>query len=733
MLTRNSLSTAIAVGLLANAGACAAWGEFTEEDGYEVEWSGYIKNESAWYLKNGSPTGSHQRYIDTANSASAGELFKFENTAKFFFNGDIGEDSSWHGELNMQVDTQGVNDSYRYHELYTSNDYFRELYVDTSAGPVDLRIGKQQVVWGTADGIKLLDIINPADFREFNQDTTEDQRVPIWMIKAETDIGDDGNLQFLVTQHEEHKIAGLNANGDSGAPFIFKGVDTITGQANGFMNIAPVLGRTARFFAQYADAFGGLDSSGAFFASIHRSRVEDFIDGNGAAPDGVWGGLFAGAVCGAHAPTAAVASTRGANAQCLSELANLETSVSGNPVFALAGNNDVTATMDGVWNPDGDNGATTAFEYMPDAAFGTFNTFVNLQTDYRRTYASDWNPNLGLRFRSTTDGGTNWSVNYLYAYDPNPSISIHYENQAGQRLIPIVDRATNPQYSAQGANVVRLVDSNGIQNCIAQTGPTLYEAATGTTGVRTGFGVGGKGCTLVFEESATRIHNLGAWFDTAIDGLSLPLVIRGEFLYQKDTNFPVIDQGALAIGHLTGALKMEKTDFFKYVLGFDTTVMTNLFASLQLIQFINLDYVDDPSPWNADINAMRAYSAANGTVGTQRKLANYRRYSGNFDAMHLTNGLQQTDRVETFASFFLSKPFGPSQEHRWNNIFIWENGGEFANHGYWDRFDFEYAFNDNWIGLFEVNAYFGDRDTLFGQFRDSSSLQLGIKYLFDGS
>ncbi len=84
------------------------------------------------------------------------------------------------------VDTEGTSPDYKYHRSYTQNDYLRELYVDTGAGDWDLRIGKQQVVWGTADGIKLLDIINPTDFRELNQNAMEDARIPVWMINAET-------------------------------------------------------------------------------------------------------------------------------------------------------------------------------------------------------------------------------------------------------------------------------------------------------------------------------------------------------------------------------------------------------------------------------------------------------------------------------------------------------------------------------------------------------------------
>ena len=43
----------------------------------------------------------------------------------------------------------------------------RELYWQYSGESSFWQIGKQQVVWGEADGLKLLDLVNPQDFREF--------------------------------------------------------------------------------------------------------------------------------------------------------------------------------------------------------------------------------------------------------------------------------------------------------------------------------------------------------------------------------------------------------------------------------------------------------------------------------------------------------------------------------------------------------------------------------------
>lgn len=73
-----------------------------------------------------------------------------------------------------------------------------EAYADMWFGDTSLRIGKQQVVWGQADGLKVLDVVNPQSFREFNLPVFEDSRIPTWILNLQHPVGDDSTLQFLV-------------------------------------------------------------------------------------------------------------------------------------------------------------------------------------------------------------------------------------------------------------------------------------------------------------------------------------------------------------------------------------------------------------------------------------------------------------------------------------------------------------------------------------------------------
>ncbi|MFT5709717.1 MAG: hypothetical protein ACI8QT_000404 [Halioglobus sp.] len=82
----------------------------------------------------------------------------------------------------------------------------REFYLDADIGGNYWRLGKQQVVWGEADGMKLLDVVNPQSYREFILDDFDDSRIPLWMLNVEIPVLAEGSLQLLwipdTTYHE---------------------------------------------------------------------------------------------------------------------------------------------------------------------------------------------------------------------------------------------------------------------------------------------------------------------------------------------------------------------------------------------------------------------------------------------------------------------------------------------------------------------------------------------------
>lgn len=72
----------------------------------------------------------------------------------------------------------------------------REFYLQGAIGNTFLTLGKQQIVWGKSDGLKVLDIVNPQSFREFILDDFESSRIPLWTVNIEYSFT-RWDLQFI--------------------------------------------------------------------------------------------------------------------------------------------------------------------------------------------------------------------------------------------------------------------------------------------------------------------------------------------------------------------------------------------------------------------------------------------------------------------------------------------------------------------------------------------------------
>jgi len=839
---------------------------------HEWELNGVLKNETSVYT-------SAANTLRNSGSHSSGELMKMENSINLFINGELTDKTALHIQGNLIHDNEGVED-FRGHRAYTQHDYLREFYIDTSIedsaiGSWDFRIGKQQVVWGTADGVKFLDIINPTDWREWGQNTMEDSRIPLWMVTAETSIGDDSSLQLVwVPDIQINQISGLinpNRSGDAGQPFVSLGADTLTGRYNGFLNIAPDLGKTAVIFQNLlgmgglnglTGAMGGLTVEGftslsngdgtvgpatnfatlaagaaadptvdqALLNSVFMPLAQNYGSGNAmlnAAANNAEGlfGSFASYMTG-FGPNASTALAGFAGAPDANKVAGLAAqgftqldatsllsavrtnmnnfNFTDNSVKALVGlGTQLLAPYAGATTGDdafkagmltqfqgfsqalagieaavaagdqatqgaiatqmltGSFGLTTAeagalltqtadaatlakysagvdaflanglgsmvdpmlalapsftsgttnelesgtlsvsnpksmFDYMGATTFATFSDFQGMTSTYRQDHENSTfqNHNLGLRFKSTAFDSLNYSLNYYYHWENNPYVDMQWEDNKGNKLV-----AAEVATPAQTAGGIVNMTSIALQNLDG----TNFDATRDATGAWA------TTANAVFTEHMNRVHSIGTSMDYAIETPIAPMVLRGEFLYDKDSMTTVLDFGKLAIGDLSGAIKPTKADFFKYVLGADITLFTNLFVSAQYMETRNLDYVDQ---------AGSSYANHGGR--------SYGMYTVNSATMHLSNGLKKAEEVQRMYTLFLSKPFLESDALRVNNITLLE--GE--DSGIWNRLDAEYTYSDEILLTAEYNYYGGDVNGIFGQFEDSSSVQVGFKYIF---
>ncbi|MCD4813047.1 hypothetical protein K8S19_05090 [bacterium] len=72
----------------------------------------------------------------------------------------------------------------------------REAYVDIFFDSIDLRLGKQQIIWGKADGVFITDIVSPKDLSEFLLRDFDEIRMGITALKADYYLGDN-TIEFV--------------------------------------------------------------------------------------------------------------------------------------------------------------------------------------------------------------------------------------------------------------------------------------------------------------------------------------------------------------------------------------------------------------------------------------------------------------------------------------------------------------------------------------------------------
>jgi hypothetical protein len=74
----------------------------------------------------------------------------------------------------------------------------RDAYLEISLPRAQARVGKQQIVWGKLDGIKILDVLNPQDYREFILSDFDESRISLWSAYLDLSLGEwRAELAFL--------------------------------------------------------------------------------------------------------------------------------------------------------------------------------------------------------------------------------------------------------------------------------------------------------------------------------------------------------------------------------------------------------------------------------------------------------------------------------------------------------------------------------------------------------
>ena len=80
----------------------------------------------------------------------------------------------------------------------------REAILTLRRADVELRLGRQQIVWGEAISTFVTDVVNPKDFREFVLPDFSELRIPIWALDVVYHLGPGLTLEGVWTPDTMH-------------------------------------------------------------------------------------------------------------------------------------------------------------------------------------------------------------------------------------------------------------------------------------------------------------------------------------------------------------------------------------------------------------------------------------------------------------------------------------------------------------------------------------------------
>ncbi len=137
--------------------------------------------------------------------------FDFSKKIRFYVKGRFYADVT----DNLEMGRSRVDEASRFSRRHLIGDRseweLRETYLDLDLDNLGfLRVGKQQIVWGETDGLKLLDVVNPQNFREFILADFDESRIPLWSVKHDFMV-DELNVQLVwIPDNSYHDLPELD-------------------------------------------------------------------------------------------------------------------------------------------------------------------------------------------------------------------------------------------------------------------------------------------------------------------------------------------------------------------------------------------------------------------------------------------------------------------------------------------------------------------------------------------
>jgi len=156
-----------------------------------VQWRGFVQNYSAYDYED--PSHWSRAVIRTQLGAQGGSRAL-----------------KWKATVRLDLDPVYAGSDFYPREVRRDQrrDFFiRETYVDIPAGGLELRLGKQNIVWGEMVGLFFADVVSARDQRDFILPDFEIIRIPQWALRAER-FGDGYHAEMIWLPYPEVDLIG---------------------------------------------------------------------------------------------------------------------------------------------------------------------------------------------------------------------------------------------------------------------------------------------------------------------------------------------------------------------------------------------------------------------------------------------------------------------------------------------------------------------------------------------
>lgn len=186
------------------------------------EVGGYIRNETSLRLHD----PNEFLWSENIFQLDVNTILK-PGVAYFYFSGRFYYDAVYdfkqgYGFLRDHDNRRKLREKMAFNHHGSLSEHVRECYLDISTDHFDIRLGKQQIVWGETDLFQMLDIINPIDMRHFNQHPWEEIRIGLWGAKIDYNPTLNTSLQFVLIPDIEPMFLAPYAKGHPYTPLALR-------------------------------------------------------------------------------------------------------------------------------------------------------------------------------------------------------------------------------------------------------------------------------------------------------------------------------------------------------------------------------------------------------------------------------------------------------------------------------------------------------------------------------